>query len=176
MNSPSPSRPAPSDGSPPAPPGGSAAHAARSDRGAGQALAGFLCALVSVVASLVAEVLASDTSMSGLVPREWRLGPALQRLHYAVVPGATSGEGMLLFTAAFLVALVGFSLSFSGRRSPSRRRLAVSGLLLSALVVVCFCLILVLFYIGWSQAYQHGGLFGDDLWREWATLQQKLAG
>ena len=176
MNSPSPSGSAPSDGLPPAPPGGPSAHAAQSDRGAGPALAGFLCALVSVVASLVALVLASDTSVSGYAPLVRRLGSALQRLHYAVVPGATSGEGMLLFTAAFLVALVGFSLSLGGRRSPSRRPLAVSGLLLSALVVVCFCLILVVLSIGWSQAFRHGGLFGDDLWREWATLQQKRAG
>jgi hypothetical protein len=86
------------------------------------------------------------------VPLPWRLGPALQRLHDAVVPGATSGEGMLLFTAAFLVAVVGFSLSLSGRRSTSRRRFAVSGMLLSALVVVCFCLTVVLLYIDWSHA------------------------
>jgi hypothetical protein len=110
------------------------------------------------------------------VPLLWRLGSALQRLHSAVVPGATSGEGMLLFTAAFLVAVVGFSLSLGGRRSPSRRALAVSGLFLSSLVVVCFFLILVVLYIGWSQAFRYGALPGNDLWRDWATLQQKPAG
>jgi hypothetical protein len=113
---------------------------------------------------------------SNLVPQLWRLGPALRRLHSAVVPGATSGEGMLFFTAASLVAVVGFSRSLGGRRSPSRRPLAVSGMLLSSLVVVCFCLILVALYIGWSQAFRYGALPGDDLWREWAPLQQNPAG
>ncbi|HEV2458089.1 MAG TPA: hypothetical protein VGS80_06955, partial [Ktedonobacterales bacterium] len=97
MNSPSPSGPSAGDVSPPSPP---VVASAQSDRGAGPALAGFLCALVSVVASLVALVLAGETSLLGTVPLLWRPGPALQRLHDAVVPGATSGEGMLLFTAA----------------------------------------------------------------------------
>jgi hypothetical protein len=136
---------------------------ARSDRGAGPALAGFLCALVSFVASLVAVVLASGTSLVGNAPLLRRIGPALQRLHDAAVPGATSGEGMLLFTAAFLIAVVGFSLSLGGRRSPSRRQLAVSGMLLSSLVVVCFCLVLVILYVGWSQAFRYGLLPGDDV-------------
>lgn len=176
MNSPSASGSAPSAGLPPAPPQGPSAHAARSDRGAGPALAGFLCALVSVVASLVALVLAGEPSMLDTVPLLRRLGPALQRLHDAVVPGASSGEGMLLFTAAFLVAVVGFSLSLSGRRSPSRRRFAVSGMLLSVLVIVCFCLILVVVSIGMSQMFRYGALPGGDWWRDWATLQQKRAG
>ncbi|HEV2461661.1 MAG TPA: hypothetical protein VGS80_25170, partial [Ktedonobacterales bacterium] len=57
-----------------------------------------------------------------------------------------------------------------GRRSSSRQRLAVSGMLLSALVVVCFCLTVVVLYIGWSQAFRYGALPGDDRWRYWATL------
>ncbi len=159
MSGPSPSRPAPSDGAPPSPP---EVPAAQPDRGAGPALAGFLCALVSVVASLVALVLAGDVNLFSNAPLVWRLGPALQRLHDAVVPGATSGEGMLLFTAASLVAVVGFSLSLGGRRSTSRRSLAVSGMLLSALVVVCFSVILVLLSIAWAQVFRYGTLPSDD--------------
>jgi len=124
-------------------------------------------------------VLADDSSLPSLsryVPLLQRLGPALQRLHDGVVPGATSGEGMLLFTAAFLVALVGFKLCLGGRRSPTRRPLAVSGMLLSSLVVVCFCLILVVLYISFSQTFRYGALPGDDMWRDWATLARKPAG
>lgn len=50
-------------------------------------------------------VLAGDQVPFGSTPLVWRLGPPLQRLHDVLVPGTTSGEAMLLFTAAFPVAL-----------------------------------------------------------------------
>src|SRR5262249_30886459 len=122
----------------PSPPG--VVSRAQPDRGATLALVGFWCALVSFVASLAASVLAGSQGPIGTTPLLWSLGPALQRLHDVVVPGATSGEAMLLFTAACPVALVGFSRSFLGRHSSSKRRLAISGMLLSSIVVLCFCL------------------------------------
>lgn len=136
---------------------------AQPDRGATPAIVGFLCALVSFVASLAASVLAGGQGPFSDTPLLWRLGPALHRLHDVVVPDTTDGEAMLLFTAACLVALVGFSLSLLGRHSSSQRRLAISGMLLSSIVVLCFSLILVYLYVRWSQVFRYGVLPGYDL-------------
>jgi hypothetical protein len=95
---------------------------ARTDRRAIPALAGFLCALVSFVASLAASVFAGSQTPVGNTPVLWRLGPILQRLHEVFVPGTTSGEAMLQFTAAFPLALVSLIVSLVGCRSSSQRR------------------------------------------------------
>ena len=133
---------------------------ARPDRGATPAIAGFLCSLVSFGASLAAMVLAGYQVPFGNTPLLWRLVPVLQWLHDVLVPDTTSGEAMLLFTAAFPVALVGFGLSLLGRHSSSQRWLAISGMLLSSIVVLCFIVIVVILYIGWSQAFRYGALPG----------------
>lgn len=134
-----------------------------SDQAAGSAVAGFLLALASFVASVLAAILASGTGLVSGVPLLRRLGPALEQLHDAIAPSATSGEGMLLFTAAVVVACVGFVLSVRGPRSRSRG-LALSGVLLSSIVAVCFGLVLVILYMGWSHAFQYGVLPGNSLY------------
>ena len=129
---------------------------AQPDRGATPALLGFLCALASLVASLVASVFAGFQTPVGNTPVLRRLVPILQRLHDTFAPATTSGEAMLLFTAAFLATLVGLILCLRGTRSSSRRWLAITGLLLSGIVMLCYIVILVIVSIGMSQMFRYG--------------------
>ena len=72
-----------------------------SARGEGQALAGFVCGLVSVGASLLAGLLAIKA-----------------------IPGGSSGEALLLLLGMVPVEVAGFALSIWGCHAPSRRGLA----------------------------------------------------
>jgi hypothetical protein len=83
------------------------------DRGASQALAGFLCGLASFSAALLGSFCAYD-----------------------LVRGYSSGEGVLLIVGSSPVALAGLRLSIGGRHSISRRWLAIAVAELSALALV----------------------------------------
>jgi hypothetical protein len=96
--------------------------------GDGYARAGFVCGLVSFSAALIAGLLASG-----------------------VVPGGTSGEGMLLLIAATLVALVGLLASAAGLRSRSRRQMAIAGMILALIPMAFLALALLVIYLSWSR-------------------------
>jgi hypothetical protein len=97
------------------------------DQGRGLALAGFWCGLGAFIAS----VLAGISATSG-------------------VPGMSSGEGLLLAIAALPLALAGVILSFLGRKSTSRRGLAIAGLVFSLLFIGLFCLGAAVIEVSWS--------------------------
>jgi hypothetical protein len=87
------------------------------DQGAGLAIAGFYCGLGSVVAPILAIILAV--------------------VHVPALP-------TLLFLAAIPAAIVGVILSAMGRKSTSRGGLAIAGLILSIVALVLFLLFIVL--------------------------------
>jgi hypothetical protein len=60
--------------------------------------------------------------------------------------GLSSGEEVLLILGAAPLALAGLALSFRGRRSSSRRRLAIAGMILSLVALVPFAWLLVAIY------------------------------
>ena len=124
MSSPPPSG---SDSNIPPPPQPPGVPTTRPDRGAGVALAGFLCGLVSFSALVVGVLV-----ISGRVPG---------------VTGDALGAGVVLVVAEFPVALVGLILSIRGRHSTSRRRLASAGWLLSVLALVPSLLYIVEIFV-----------------------------
>lgn len=101
---------------------------AQPDRGAGPALAGLICAVVSIVATVTGAAFA-----------------------VGLVPGPTSGEGLLMMLGAFVLALVGLFLSLAGCHSTSRHTQAVVGLVLSCCGLAPFVLALVVTAIGWAR-------------------------
>ena len=126
--------PAGSDTNIPPPPQQPGVPTTQPDRGAGPALAGFLCGLVSFSALVVGVLV-----IGGAVPG---------------VTGDAIGAGVVLIVAAFPVALVGLILSIRGRHSLSRRWLAIAGMVLSVLVLVLSLLVtvwLAAFWASWSN-------------------------
>lgn len=113
---------------PPLPPLSPEVPTAQPDRGAGLALAGFLCSLTSLIAAVLAGIFASGA-----------------------VAGLTSGEGVLLLVAAFPVALVGLILSVLGRHSTSRRGLAIAGAVLSPIFLVFLFVAVLVIYLSWTS-------------------------
>jgi hypothetical protein len=99
-----------------------------SARGEGQALAGFVCGLVSVGASLLAGLLAIEA-----------------------IPGGSSGEALLLLLGMVPVEVAGFALSIWGCHAPSRRGLARTGIVLSATPLVLFVLVVFLVILSWVR-------------------------
>lgn len=130
MSSPPPSGSGPNIPAPPLPPG---VPMPQPDRGASQALAGFLCGLASFIAVM--------------------LGIYRVLFVYNHIPGFIGGEGGLLILAACPVALAGLILFVRGRQSMSRLGLAIAGLVLSALAlgfILLFTVLLAALY-----AYLH---------------------
>ena len=96
----------------------------RPNRYAGQALAGFVGGLISLMPALL-------------------LLAAL--LGFRALAGISVGELALLIGGTFYLALIGLMLSVLGLRSPSRRWLAIVRVVLSAMVLVF--IVLVVAYI-----------------------------
>lgn len=105
---------------------------AQSDHGAGKALAGLICAVASILATLTGAAFAAG-----------------------FVPDRTSGEGLLVMLGAFVLALVGLFLSLAGRHSTSRRRHAVTGIVLSCIGLAPFVLAITVTAIGWIRCAPH---------------------
>lgn len=123
--------PSGSDPNIPPPPEQPGVPTAQPDRGARLALAGFLCGLTSLFATML-----------GIFPPLF--------FAYNAVPGHIGGERGLLILAACPVALAGLILSVQGRHSMSRRRLAIAELVLSVLALVfvlLFTVVRAAFYL-----------------------------
>ncbi len=65
------------------------------------------------------------------------------------LPGRNSGKGALLFVTALPLAYVGLILSFLGRKSTSRRGLAIAGLVFSLVFFAVLCLGVAAIIVGW---------------------------
>lgn len=129
------SRQPPDEAIPPPPvPALPVASATPPDGWAGVALAGFVCGVVSFIASMLA-------GLDYVV--------AIAAIRYspgAATPGLSSGEVVLLIVGSFPLALVGLVLSMMGRRSTSRRRLAIAGTVLSLIALVPFAVLAVVLF------------------------------
>jgi hypothetical protein len=108
------------------------------DRGAGAALAGFVCGLASCAASLLAAAIFALSMVSTFAGRGQGPGPSLSVL-------------LLLLIAACPVALVGLILAIAGWRSVTRRRMARAGVILSFIALLPFILAIVIVVIGWAR-------------------------
>lgn len=120
------------------------------DRSARLALTGFLCGLVSFVASM----LASFNYFANQLLRN-----NIQLVHDNILstirPSMSEGEVVLLLMAAFPVALVGLILGVQGRHATSRRWLALTGMIFSVITLIAFSYALVELYLAWSPCFTH---------------------
>ena len=135
MSSPPPSGHDPNHPAPPQQPG---VPTAQPDRGAGLALAGFLCGLISFIVVMAA-------FLSYYIAARYVTSAALRFLTLYVS----------LILAAFPVALAGLILSFRGRHSRARRRLAIVGMALSLLAMVPFVYQVVAIILGAVYCSSH---------------------